>query len=645
MKYYEVLIASKSFRGEALTYCSELDLSPLSVVSVPLRDKNATGFVSKAVKKPGFAAKEIKNHLSEQPLPVHCIELARWMADYYACSLGEALRQFAPAQPINRGEYQTEELTLPADIKLDLSLPLTKDQKSAIEAINKSKQTTTLLHGDTATGKTRVYMELAKDSIKNGRSVIILTPEIALTAQLEKVARTLDHPVHIFHSHLTAAARKKNWLAILEKTQPGSAICAPSAAVLPLRNPGLIVVDEAHEPAYKQDQSPRYHAARVASRLGELSGARVVLGTATPNVTDYNLANARRAVVSMTQPAIGQKISILKSQIIDLRDRSAFSRSKHLANSLIDEINTTLSAKKQIMIYLNRRGSARLIMCQKCGWQALCPHCDLPLVYHGDEHQARCHTCGYHQAPPTACPACANPDIIYIGLGTKALFDELKRLFSQAKIARFDSDSVRGQRLNEQYQKLHSGALDIIIGTQVLAKGLDLPKLGLVGVISADSGLALPDFSSEERSFQLLYQVAGRVGRGHGPGKVIVQTYQPDSPVISAALARDYRSFYQHSLAERKQFRFPPFAYLLKLSIKRATPQGASSAAARLKEQIVSQELPIEVIGPTPAFYGRRGRYYYWQLVVKSKDRKHLVNIARLAPADWRIDLDPSNLL
>src|SRR3990167_5749703 len=353
MKYYEVLIASKSYRGEALTYSSEHELSPLSVVSIPLRSKSATGFVGKRVKKPKFVAKAIKNHLSNHPLPIHCIELARWMADYYACSLGEALRQFGPAQPINRGEYQTEELTLPADIKLELSLPLTKDQKSAIEAINKSKQTTTLLHGDTATGKSRVYMELAKDSIKNGRSVIILTPEIALTAQLEKVARTLDHPVHIFHSHLTAAARKKIWLAILETTQPVIVIGARSALFVPLRNPGLIVVDEAHEPAYKQDQSPRYHAARVASRLGELSGARVVLGTATPNVADYYLANARRAVVSMTQPAIGQKISILKSQIIDLRDRSAFSRSKHLANSLIDEINTTLSAKKQIMIYLN----------------------------------------------------------------------------------------------------------------------------------------------------------------------------------------------------------------------------------------------------------------------------------------------------
>jgi len=645
VKYYEVLIASKSFRGEALTYSSENDLPPLSVVSIPLRNKSATGFVEKAVKKPGFAAKAIKNRLSERSLPVHCIELARWIADYYTCSLGEALRQFAPAQPITSGEYQSDEPVRPADLKLDLSLPLSKDQKAAIELIKKGKQTTTLLHGDTATGKTRVYLELAKDNLKNGRSIIILTPEIALTAQLEKVARTLSQPVYVLHSHLSAAARKKIWLAILETNEPVIVIGARSALFVPLRDVGLIVVDEAHEPAYKQDQSPRYHTSRVASRLGELSGARVVLGTATPSVADYYLADVRRAVVHMSQPAIGRMKGAATSQVTDQKDRSAFSRSKYLSNLLIDEINTTLSAKKQIMIYLNRRGSARLMMCQKCGWQALCPHCDLPLVYHGDEHQARCHTCGRRETPPTACPTCANPDIVYKGIGTKALHDELKRLFGQSKIARFDSDSLRGERLNEQYAKLYSGSVDIIVGTQVLAKGLDLPKLGLVGVISADTAMALPDFSSEERSFQLLYQVAGRVGRGHGPGKVIVQTYQPESPVISAALSRDYRSFYQYSLVQRKQFRFPPFAYLLKLSVKRATSAGASTAANRLKDQIINQKLPVEVIGPTPAFYGRRGRYHYWQLVAKSKDRKNLVEIARSVPADWRIDLDPINLL
>jgi primosomal protein N' (replication factor Y) len=645
VKYYEVLVASKSFRGDVLTYSSEQSLPALSVVSVPLRNKNATGFIAKVVKKPDFAAKAIKNHLSDHPLPVHFIELARWMADYYACSLGEALRQFAPAKPISKAEYEADELAAPADLKLDLSLPLTTDQKKAISSISKSKQTTTLLHGDTATGKTRVYLELAKDSLKAGRSVIILTPEIALTAQLEKAAKELGYPVHVFHSHLTPAARKKIWLAILEASEPLIVIGARSALFVPLRDIGLIVVDEAHEPAYKQDQSPRYHAARVASRLGELAGARVVLGTATPNVGDYYLAGARRAIVTMTQPAIAAKTKPAKVQIIDARSRSAFSRSRYLSNSLIDEINTTLSAKKQIMIYLNRRGSARLIMCQKCGWQALCPNCDLPLVYHGDDYQARCHSCGYKQAPPGACPECQNPDIIYKGAGTKTLFDELKRLFGQAKIARFDSDSLRGERLNEQYAKLHAGQVDIIVGTQVLAKGLDLPKLELVGAISADSGLALPDFSSEERSFQLLYQVAGRVGRGHGPGKVMVQTYQPDSPVISAALKRDYQSLYKYSLNERKNFKFPPFAYLLKLSIKRATPAGAATAAGRLKSDIQSRKLPVEVIGPASAFYGRRGNFHYWQVVIKSKDRKKLVEIARSVPADWRIDLDPGNLL
>src|SRR3989344_8420671 len=245
MKYYEVLIASKSYRGEALTYSSEHELSPLSVVSIPLRSKSATGFVGKRVKKPKFVAKAIKNHLSNHPLPIHCIELARWMADYYACSLGEALRQFAPVRPISKAEDQLDELASPADLKLDLNLRLTTDHKKAIAAISKSPQTTTLLHGETATGKTRVYLELAKDSLRNDRSAILLTPEIALTAQLEKAAKQLGHHVHVFHSHLTAAQRKKIWLAILEASEPMIVIGARSALFVPLRDIGLIVIDEA----------------------------------------------------------------------------------------------------------------------------------------------------------------------------------------------------------------------------------------------------------------------------------------------------------------------------------------------------------------------------------------------------------------
>jgi len=251
----------------------------------------------------------------------------------------------------------------------------------------------------------------------------------------------------------------------------------------------------------------------------------------------------------------------------------------------------------------------------------------------------------FQHSPPVACLKCNNPDIIYKSIGTKALADQVERLFPDRVVKRFDSDNVVGEQLNEVYGELLNGKVDILVGTQLLAKGLDLPRLGLVGVVSAESSLTLPDYTAEERTFQLLYQIIGRVGRGHSQGEVVVQTYEPDSIVIRSAVARDFDSFYKHALVERQTFRFPPFSYLMKLVCRRATLNGAQTASQRLKNDLASQGLPVEIIGPTPAFYARRGKYFYYQLVAKSKDRDHLLQLAKIVPADWQIDLDPADLL
>jgi primosomal protein N' (replication factor Y) len=267
------------------------------------------------------------------------------------------------------------------------------------------------------------------------------------------------------------------------------------------------------------------------------------------------------------------------------------------------------------------------------------------LVYHADEHLARCHICGYQHVPPPACPNCGNPDVVYKNIGTKALAEQVDKLFPDRVVKRFDSDNLAGEQLNEVYGDLLAGKVDILVGTQLLAKGLDLPRLGLVGIISAESSLTLPDYTAEERTFQLLYQVIGRVGRGHAKGQVVVQTYEPGSVVIQSAIGRDYKRFYEHSLAERQAFRFPPFSYLMKLTIRRATVAGANTASERLRDQLQAAGLPVEVIGPTPSFYARRGRNFYYQLVVKSKDRDHLLALTKIVPSDWQIDLDPADLL
>lgn len=647
MHYYEVLIADGHYHSSTpLTYSHHGPVADLSVVTVPLRSRNVTGFILGEVSEPPqFKVKAIKSVVGEKPLPRHCLELARWLQDYYCCSLAEALRQFAPSRPTIRRSKNAPEILEPQDAGPMRAQPLTEEQRQTLAKIEAGPGTTILLHGETGSGKTRVYMELAKQTLAQGKSVVLLTPEISLTSQLLMSARQhLSQPIYVLHSQLGEAERKKIWFEILEQKEPIVVIGPRSALFTPLGKIGLIVLDEAHEPAYKQDQSPYYHAARVASQLGGFVGAKVILGTATPTIADYYLAGRRSGIIRMSEPAIKSK-AVLTTEIIDLKDRSLFNRSNHLSGLLVDEINTTLKDKKQIIIYLNRRGSARMILCTVCSWHFLCPNCDVSLVYHGDEHLARCHICGYKKSPPVACPKCNNPEVIYRSIGTKTLADEVAKLFPEATIRRFDSDNVTGEHLQDQYGDLLKGKVDILVGTQLLAKGLDLPRLGLVGVVSAEASLGLPDFTAEERAFQLLYQIIGRVGRGHSDGKVVVQSYDPTNIVVRAALARDWQTFYEHSLVERRQFRFPPFSYLLQLTCRRATLAGAQKASERLKKQLQAMELAAEVIGPTPSFYARRGKYYYYQLVVKAKERGILVKMAAAVPADWQVNLDPADLL
>lgn len=647
MYYYEVLLADSRYHGGSpLTYSSAELLPQLSVVSVPLRNGLATGFVLSQTEKPSFSTKEIRTILSSKSLPYHCLQLAEWLRDYYLVNFGEALRQFAPSKAVIRRGKQKVAVNFMQQTRLDVNSPLSDEQRQAIERIRSHPSTTVLLHGDTGSGKTRVYLELAEETLSSGHSVIILTPEIALTSQLYLAARQkLKAPIYVVHSELTVAERKRIWFETLEAKEPVVIIGPRSALFMPIANPGLIVVDEAHEPAYKQEQSPRYHALRAASQLGSLTSAKVVLGSATPSLTDYYLASERQAVVEMTNQAVSGKKTKTSYELIDIRDRTNFSKNQHLSNQLIKAVNEALSKNKQVMLYFNRRGSARVILCAKCGWQLLCPNCDIPLVYHGDEHLVRCHICGHNSQPPKACPTCANPDVVYKSIGTKTLAEELKRLFPNARIQRFDSDNPAGEKLNEIYQKLVDGEVDILVGTQLLAKGLDLPKLNLVGIISAETSLSLPDFTAEERTFQLLYQVIGRVGRGHTEGKVVLQSYHPDNALIKASVERDWNSFYQLAITERRSYRFPPFSYLLKLVCRRATQPGAETAAENLKTKLQELNLPVEIIGPSPSFYARRGKYFYYQMVVKSKNRNHLTELAANVPAGWTIDLDPQDLL
>lgn len=322
-----------------------------------------------------------------------------------------------------------------------------------------------------------------------------------------------------------------------------------------------------------------------------------------------------------------------------------FSKSPWLSDMLLNSIRSALENKQQSLVFLNRRGTARLILCQDCGWQALCSHCDLPLTYHGDSHHMQCHTCGFKATPPTTCPSCKSGNILFRGIGTKSLAAEIERAFPQARVQRFDSDNTKAQRFDQQFMAVKNGDIDILVGTQQLSKGLDLPRLRVVGVVLADTGLYFPDYTAEERTYQMITQVIGRVGRGHGVSTIVVQTYQPDSPVIRSALAKDYASFYAAQIAERKLFRFPPFCYLLKLECSRTTAGGAERAAMAFAKKLAALQLPVEVIGPAPAFAEKARGLYTWQLILKSRQRSALTAIIHALPAKWSYDIDPSNLL
>ncbi|HEY5152893.1 MAG TPA: primosomal protein N' [Candidatus Saccharimonadales bacterium] len=645
MNHYFVWVRSNRYHGsEPLTYASSERLPTGSIVEVELQRKIVLGVVSGPTSQPRFRTKPVARIFDLPPIPAHLLKLANWLLGYYPAPLGIMTQQLLPAG------FSEKQLSGPPLKKFDppdLSTlpPLTAEQQAALDAM--SERDSYLLHGVTGSGKTRIYIELAARAIRQGKSAIILTPEISLTAQLSGTFRQVfGDRVIVMHSQQAPAQRQKAWLDSLRATEPLVVIGPRSALFSPLAKPGLIVLDEAHESAYKQEQAPQYQTGRVAAYLSQISRSTLVLGSATPSVSDYYLAEQKhKPIIRLAHLAQSTPQPATEVVVVDRKDHSLFNKSPYMSLPMIKALEGALAHGEQALLYLNRRGTARLVMCENCGWQATCPHCDLPLTYHGDHHQLRCHSCDYHAPAPGSCPACGHPSIMFKTAGTKAIVDEVKRLFPQARVARFDTDNLKAERFEQHYEAVREGNVDILVGTQMLAKGLDLPRLSTLGVLLADTSLYMPDFSAQERTFQLVSQVLGRIGRGHVAGRAIIQTYHPDHPVLTDALSGDYQAFYEKELAERRQFLFPPFCYLLKLSVRRASIKAAEEAADKLKSDIEDAGHRVRVEGPAPAFYERFQNKYQWQLVVKARDRSELLKVIGQLPANCSYDIDPMDLL
>ncbi len=563
-----------------------------------------------------------------------------------ACELTEK-----QLQPLVRDKIIFIEMTevrrnpfLGRTIPASTPLPLTPDQQQALKFILADATHPILLHGVTGSGKTEVYLQALAAIIAQGKRGIVLVPEIALTTQaVQRVAGRFLERVAVIHSELSAGERYDEWRRIREG-KVDVVIGSRSALFAPLPNLGIIILDEEHEAAYKQgERKPTYHARMSALTLGKILGIPVVLGSATPSVETFY--RAEQGVYRLVELPGRIGASLPPVEIVDLRTELHTGNTSIISRRLQEELENVLSRGQQAILFLNRRGAASCVLCRDCGFVSICDRCDIPLTYHSTERILLCHYCGRKSKMLQFCPNCNSSGIRYFGLGTEKVQDTIQKSFPEARLLRWDKDTARNRSAHEQLlDRFANREADIMIGTQMIAKGLDLPGVTLVGVISADIALNLPDYSSPERAFTLLTQVAGRAGRGSEAGRVIIQTFNPQHFCIDAASRHDYHEFYNAEIEARQRYGYPPFRQFVKFTYshenRHRCQNEALLLAERLNEWIERLQLPnTDIVGPAPAMMERIRSKYRWQLIARGPDLHQLLRVVD-AP-DWEVDIDP----
>jgi primosomal protein N' (replication factor Y) (superfamily II helicase) len=540
-------------------------------------------------------------------------------------------------------------------------LTLTTDQQSVFDSVKAGLQRAAavsakpeiyLLYGVTGSGKTEIYLRSLAEAVRLGKKGIVLVPEIALTPQtIERFASRFPRRVAVLHSRLSLGEQYDEWHRI-RRGEFDVVIGSRSALFAPQPDLGLIVIDEEHEWTYKQDNSPYYHARSVAIKLAGLTGALVLLGSATPDVESfYKAQNGEYRLLKLPErvvPTAGAPLPQVK--VVDMREELKAGNRSIFSRSLSYAINEAVAAGEQVILFLNRRGAATFIQCRSCGFVLRCRRCEVPLAQHIAGDTLICHQCGYKTPIPQACPRCSSRQLKFLGAGTQKVEQETRYAFPRARQLRWDSDIITGKTSHEVIlHKFRSREAEILIGTQMVAKGLDLPSVTLVGVISADTSLNLPDFRAGERTFQLLSQVAGRAGRGPSGGRVIIQTFSPEHYAILAAARHDYTSFYEQEIAYRRQLHNPPFTRLARLVFVHTNDAIGQREAEKMKKRLIEESAArgvggIDIIGPAPTFIRRlRGRYR-WQLVLRGSGLSAFLSPLAL-PHGWTVDIDPMSLV
>ena len=547
------------------------------------------------------------------------------------------------------------------DFEEDPPLRLSVEQSEAATAIHGEFERpsalgrTFLIEGITGSGKTEVYLDAVDCCVQTGKQAIVLVPEIALTYQtIQRFASRFPGEVAVLHSGLSDGERFDQWWKI-RNGQYDVVVGSRSAIFAPVPKLGIIVIDEEHEWTYKQhDVAPRYHTRQVAMRLSELTKALVVLGSASPDIGSYyagmqgryRLHRLTKRFADAGDSRSEEDGSLPSVKVVDMRDELAHGNTHIFSRALSDSLAACIEAGEQAMLFLNRRGTSSHLRCFSCGYTLRCGRCDVSVTYHAASRRFICHYCGRRRRPPAMCPQCLRYRLRYYGTGTEAVADEVAARFPETGVLRWDRDIATSPKAHEELLTgYRSGEAQVLVGTQMIAKGLHFPSVSLVGVVSADVGLAIPDYRAGERAFQLLHQVAGRAGRGTVKGNVIIQTFQPENYAIQSAALQDYQAFYLREMAYRREHRNPPYSRLIRLvyahTSQAKTEAEAMKIAALLRERQAELGISdIEIMGPMPAFPTRlRGRYR-WHIILRGASPRSLLDRIDV-PKGWVVDIDP----
>lgn len=661
MKFVDVLLPfGGAESNHPLTYRVPEELQPeIAIgdpVNVPFRRATATGYVVAASEEPGIPTKNILGKNAKMaPIGADMIRFSRWIATRYVSPWWEALRGFSFAL---NGEADSA-----GAADAPVSVPaLTGEQERAAgavrAAIDAGESKDFLLHGITGSGKTEVYLSCAARALEAGKEVLILVPEIPLSFQVAKrFEEAFGGRVAVLHSGLTDKERRDEQARFNRGGAP--IVVGPRMALFaPFRKLGLIVVDEEHDPSYKQESHPRYNAVTLARMLARHHRAPLLLGSATPSLESRHAAERGAATLLTLASRYGSR-PLPAVEVVDMRGGRESKQKLPFSAPLLDALHETVAAGNQAILFLNRRGFSPLVLCTDCGAAIQCPRCNIALTLHLDKGLLICHYCNHRKQAAQICPACGGSELTRRGFGTQRLEEELANAVPSAKILRLDRDSASkrgaGRAIVEAFAKKEA---QILIGTQMVTKGFDFPDVGLVGILNADQLLHFPDFRSGERTFQLLTQVAGRAGRGNAGGKVILQTYDPEHPAIVAAAGHDYDSFYAQELKSRKEVGYPPFARLANILVSGEDDAVVEAAADGLREFLgkrIPQGKELWLLGPSPAPMQKINRNFRWHILVKSAEIDPLLRLGRDALA-WHarsgsrkirvtVDVDPVHLL